>query len=282
MKSRKIVTRHVLADRIPLLAAAVLMIIGQYLPKVAVAAAVEPLSEFISDSDLLLSLYFIVVILFSLLLVLLFERWFYPEYEGSLKGKGFGRGMLAALPVIVFIIAYRVFKAALGYEALRAPSLFTILQGLRAGVNEEAVFRGIAAALLLRQFRSAKNIWVPAVFTGVFFGCTHLLNLFSGDTVLNVLVNVVFASSVGLIPGVIFTFSGNLWPVVLVHSLYDTLAFLARDLGMPDWPVFTEVGIFAVIAVVYLLVLQRKRAELAAFWDGKRKNRVAAPEARET
>lgn len=180
--------------------------------------------------------------------------------------------MLVALPVIVFIIVYRAIKVAVGFEVLHSTALFNILKGLRAGINEEAAFRAIAVALLLRQYRRADNIWVPAVFTGVFFGCTHFLNLLSGDEFFNVLVNVVFASSMGVILGVIFTFSGNLWPVVLIHSLYDTLAFLAEDMDMPDWVVYTEVGIFIVIMLAYLLALHRKRDSLAAYWNTKWKN----------
>lgn len=175
--------------------------------------------------------------------------------------------MLVALPVIVFIIVYRLFKVAMGFEVVHTPTLFNIFQGLRAGINEEAAFRGIAVALLLRQFRSARNIWVPAVFTGLFFGLTHLLNLFSGDELVNVLVNVVFASAFGIIFGVVFTFSGNLWPVVLLHSLYDTLAFISEDMDMPNWPVYTEVALFCVIMLVYLLVMHKKRESLAAYWD---------------
>ena len=55
---------------------------------------------------------------------------------------------------------------------------------------------------------------------------------------------------------------------------YDkiTIAFLAEDMDMPDWPVYTEVGIFIVIMLAYLLALHRKRDSLAAYWDTKWKN----------
>lgn len=276
MGSKGIVRKHVVTEKIPLIAAAVLMLVAQYLPNFAVSAAIEPLYEKLGQPDILLRMYGVFVILVALLLVLIFERWFYPEYESSLKLKGFGRGMLVALPVILFVFAWLAFRLAMGFATFYGVTAGTAIQGLRAGMNEEAAFRAIAVALLLRQFRNERNIWVPAVFTGAFFGCTHLLNLLSGDELLNTAVNTVFAASFGIIFGIIFTLSGNFWPVVILHSLYDTMAFCVEGAeDAPDWPVYCEVGVILIGAVIYLVVLHRMRGRASALWEKKWNYRTA-------
>ena len=74
MKSKRIIKKHVLADKIPLLIAALLMIIGQYLPNFAVATVMEPFYEKLDNTDHVLIWYFLCAILLSLLFVILFER----------------------------------------------------------------------------------------------------------------------------------------------------------------------------------------------------------------
>ncbi len=276
MKNRRIVKRHVLTEKVPLIVAAALIIIAQYMPNMIVSLALDLLYERLGQPEILLQAYSLCVILVSILIVLGFERWFYPEYESSLKLKGFGRGMRTALPMFILIPAWFAFRLAMGYALYDGAEVNTLLQGVRAGINEEAAFRGIATALLLRQFRSEKNIWVPAVFTGIFFGCSHLVNLFSGEELANTLLNVIFAASFGIIAGVIFTFSGNLWPVAILHSLYDTLAFcITEEEAAPGWPVLCEVGLFMAGAVIYAILLRRKSGMAVALWAEKWQNRPA-------
>lgn len=195
----------------------------------------------------------------SVLLDMLFKRWFYPEYEGSLGVKGFGSGMIQILPLAVFIILCRVVKIAAAYETYTG-DFYAGFLAFRAGLNEEIYFRAIAVALVLRAYRKPNNIWVPAVFTGVFFGCTHLLNILSGDEVSNALVNTVFASAFGVVFGVLFTMSGNIWPIVILHFLYDYLAFTCTSSdAMPASIVYLEVVAFVIIAIIFVAILMKKR-----------------------
>lgn len=272
MDKKLIIKKHTIADRFPLILAAVLMMAGQYFPMTAASYIAEPLSGIPALEESALTIFAVLAIILSFVMLWAFRRWFYPEYEGCCGLKDLGYGMKAALPVIIFIIAWKVFKVAVGFELFKITSFYPVLMGSRAGINEEAAFRGIAVALLLRSFRSEKNIWIPPVFTGVFFGCTHLLNILAGDEILNTVVNTVFASAVGVLFGILFTMSGNIWPVLIAHSLYDALAFASIDNDMPDAVTLIEVGAFIVIMVIYLWVLHRNREKAAALWDRKWKN----------
>lgn len=88
-------------------------------------------------------------------------------------------------------------------------------------------------------------------------------------------MNALFAVFFGIIFGVIFTLSGNLWPCVILHSLYDTLAFMITSVeDSPDWPVFGEVSAFLTIMIIFLILLYTRREEASRLWDRKWKNGV--------
>lgn len=269
MKDKYIVKRHVLADKIPLIAAAVLMLLGQYGPMYVVASVFELVAK---ESQASTYAFVAVLIILSLLMALLFKRWFYPEYEGSLGTRGIGKGLVQALPLIIFIILCRVIKIIIDFEVYEG-DWYAALLAVRVGVNEEIYFRAIAVALVLRAFRRPNNIWVPAVFTGVFFGCTHLLNMFSGDVWSNCLLNSLFAAAFGVVFGVLFTMSGNAWPIIFLHALYDYCAFTCTSSdAMPASVVYAEVAAFVVIAIIYVAVLIKKKDSYASLWDRKWKN----------
>ena len=93
--------------------------------------------------------------------------------------------------------------------------------------------------------------------------CTHLLNILSGDEVLNALVNTVFASAFGVVFGVLFTMSGNVWPIVILHFLYDYLAFTCTSSDdMPASIVYLEVVAFVIIAIIYVAILMKKKGDV--------------------
>lgn len=273
MKKKAIVSRHVLADKIPLICAAVLMFISQLLPNALSSQLLDPFYE--KYPDAVMTMHYILVIVISIIILILFERWFYPEYEGSLHLKGLKNGMMTALPVILVILTIRFLYVLLGFQTAVMPGIFSILGGLRAGINEETAFRGIAAALLLRRFRNRNNIWIPAVSVGILFGLTHITNLFSGDTLENVMVNFVFSAAAGVLFGILFTFSGNILPLFFVHSLYDTLSFCfsSTDKG-GDLGVYAEIGVFIFLMIIYLIAFFRNRDKAVTLWNSKWSNTI--------
>ena len=91
----------------------------------------------------------IILIIVSFGMQWLFERWFYPEYKGSMTWEGLGARMRYILPALLFIATWRAFKIGMGYETLDRPGYYLILMGARAGINEEVAFRGIGTALLI-------------------------------------------------------------------------------------------------------------------------------------
>lgn len=266
-----IIKRHVIADKFSLILAPVLMLIMIYLPNVAGSEIATLI--FGQDSDVAMYAYLILAIVISLVALLIFERWFYPEYKGSLKPSGIGYGLKLCLPVIVFWVVWMAIQVMVGFIKVVPLTPMDFLKGLRPGFGEEAAFRGMAVALLLRRYRGEKCIWIPILLTSLFFGVTHLTNLSMAASSLEVLqtvVQTVFASFFGIIFAVIFTLSGSIWPTVILHTAYDTATFcLPHTESSPDWVTFVSVAGTAVLAIILMVVFYRKQDEATALWDDK-------------
>lgn len=81
-----------------------------------------------------------------------------------------------------------------------------------AGVGEELFFRGILQRLFIKLF---KNPWVGIIVTAVIFSAIHLQ--FYGFIPRFIL---------GILLGLIYWYSGSLWPAIVAHFAYDALAVI--------------------------------------------------------
>ncbi len=112
-----------------------------------------------------------------------------------------------------------------------------------AGFAEETVLRGIALRAL-----ASKGLLPAALTSSVIFGLLHLVNLLAGADPLATAMQVVFAILWGIACAGPLLYSGSIWPLVLIHTIQDFLAF---------WSVgsFTNTSTPAVGEVMVAIVL---------------------------
>lgn len=124
-----------------------------------------------------------------------------------------------------------------------------------AGIGEELLFRGVLQRILIKIF---KNPWLGIILTAVVFSAIHLQ--FYGFIPRLIL---------GIILGLIYWYSGSLWPAILAHFAYDAFFIvmvylnpaLADDQSntiTPGSPVF--MALFSAAALVYLIWIMKKRS----------------------
>ncbi|MCR4924409.1 MAG: CPBP family intramembrane metalloprotease [Lachnospiraceae bacterium] len=280
------VRKHILADKVPLIIAIVMMLAASMLPPIIFADLTERIYTLITHktiTDIVMAggevpkivmySYHILSIIFSLILLVIFERWFKGEFEGSMSLKGFGVGMKYALPVILFWVIWYIIQIAIGTSIFYVPDLETILMGFRAGTVEEVAFRGLGVALLLRKYKEKDTIVRPSLLAAGVFGLTHLVNIFSGDEVLAVLLQTVFAMMFGFIFGLIYTYCGNIWPPLIIHSLYDLAVFTI--VGQGDGFSWTNiVDVLGTIPIMILLIVffKKDKDSVVKLWHEKWQN----------
>lgn len=271
----KKIRQHRFVDRFPAFAAILLLFGGVAATQLGGTLINFPfamkITEFSSGKDA------IGFILASLITLWVYKRWFYPEFEGNLRGGIPSAGIRLSLFILIywavcFPIQFLFTPAVFGW-----PTLKTLGLALTAGFTEEVAFRGLPASLLMRQWREEKKILTIMILTSAIFGGVHFTNFFAGADFGSSIMQVFGAAGMGLFFCGIYLRSGNLWVPIAVHALHDYLAFLDVG-GIQDGIVVQEITWFSFLDLAFSIglgvlgiwmVRQSKRAEIRRLWNGK-------------
>ena len=263
--------KHIIADKVPVIVAIILMILGIALPSVIAA----PVASIFGGTDTYAGKLCnaIVAIAVSFLLMKLYVLWFRPEFQGNLGKAGFAKGMKHLIPFFAAWLIYFILSAIIEGDQFDLLNPLVWISGFGAGVTEEVAFRGLATTTLLRKFRSEKHVVLPGVLVGILFGSVHFTNITAGEDPLIVLLTVIFAIGVGILFGSIYTMCENLWPVIIAHGVYDSVSFsIIEDASAPvEIGLFTylQIGIMFAVGILATVVLWKKRKEASELWNRK-------------
>lgn len=209
----------------------------------------------------------------------IFWRWFYPEYEGGLRGGNriwFWTGI--GLLITVACSAPMLFEL----DRLGVPPVVSFVGAFMAGLTEEAIFRGIGASYLMRQWRDEKKILPVLFLTSVVFAIAHMSNVFSGAPLSSSIIQTVHSFAIGCVFCALFIRSGNLIPGIIMHTANDIIAFTDVSAmgengitytGSMTISVFDIVSTLALDAVLVAIALYLTRpsvrAQILEVWDRK-------------
>lgn len=92
-------------------------------------------------------------------------------------------------------------------------------------IFEELLFRGIIQNIIVETYEAnKKSIWKGIGIASLIFGCTHLLNLIGSPYfILGTITQVVYTFSLGMLLGVVYYLSKNIWTVILLHFIFNVL-----------------------------------------------------------
>jgi uncharacterized protein len=125
---------------------------------------------------------------------------------------------------------------------LNIPSLliFTELLAIAflIGFAEEAIFRG----LMLNALK-ARGLWQAAIISSLLFGLSHSLNLLSGKSGADILIQISYALAIGFAFAALVLKKGILWPLVVAHALIDFTSFIGKATVPAVWNVVAGVAL---------------------------------------
>ena len=200
------------------------------------------------------------------------------------RGSGFFNGLLVGMYPL-FFIGYTAFGTlAFGRPdtpLLPLPRILTfLLNMILVGVAEELVFRGIIAQTLLERYGTARaGVWKACLVSGVLFGAAHLSNLL-GSEPFGVLMQCVFAASLGVMLAAIYFRTGNLWVTVFLHSAMDIAAMLIGGLygttsvaeSVSGYDASRLLSVAVYLIPTLFLLRKKKLPEVQLYWGGIVKN----------
>jgi uncharacterized protein len=105
--------------------------------------------------------------------------------------------------------AQQTIKGILSQGGIKNLLLNIFFIALFAGVGEELLFRGVVQRILIKLFKSP---WAGIIVSAILFSALHMQ--FYG---------FLPRFMLGILLGVIYWYSGSLWPAIIAHFLYDAL-----------------------------------------------------------
>ena len=126
------------------------------------------------------------------------------------------------------------------------------------GYVEEQLFRGFLFKAMLKD----GSVKAAVIVSSVTFGMGHIMNLFTGQDLVETLNQVVFAVAVGFVFTLVFYKSGSLLPGILAHSFIDVASVFASNEGSQLVNLIVHIVVI-VVSVAYSLYLA-KRVETPA------------------
>lgn len=160
----------------------------------------------------------------------IYKRWFYPEYEGTLKTVNLGRWIIIGFIIVIIWLLPDVITSLILKTNFGPPTVHSVIMACVAGTVEETIFRGLPVSYLMRQIKKKSLIPWIVIVTGLVFGLVHVTNIFSGARIDSSVLQVITATSTGIMFAALFLRSGSLLPAIIAHTLNDVYAFMNLDL----------------------------------------------------
>lgn len=222
---RFVTGKPVLASVLLSLLGTALIPIGPFIFKAPVAAAGS-----LAALDWIFGL--IGLFVFTGIFLLLYKKWFSPEFSGMLNGN-LSEGFFLLLPFVAYWAINLAYTFIFKRNTLAFHMSGSIIEtSIIAGVMEEFCFRGLIIATLLRQWRKKDKFLQAAIISGIAFGLIHALNAAAGANPLRTLFQVFDAGFLGVFLAANYMRCGSLLPVMIAHALHDIMAIgMASDVA---------------------------------------------------
>jgi membrane protease YdiL (CAAX protease family) len=92
----------------------------------------------------------------------------------------------------------------------------------------------------------------------VTFGIGHIVNLLTGQTSFETVIQILFAISWGFILTMVYYKSESIIPCIIAHSMTDFLSLFGADNELIDW---IYIGATIVVAIIYCIWLGKIKNE---------------------
>lgn len=186
-------------------------------------------------------------------LVLIVMLLFKNSYVFTQKKEKFRTGLFYGL---FFIITSCFFMLLYNDGFKSGPAVLNLALGyFMVGVCEEFLCRGWLFNEFLERFgNTKKGVWYSILISALIFGLIHVANIFTmNQTVVSTIIQVINAFSLGILFGVIYYKTKNIWSIIFLHGLWD-FSLCLSDIA----PVFEDVSInmsYSMLSLVFLVLM---------------------------
>jgi hypothetical protein len=214
-------------------------------------------------------------VLFVMLGTMILRKAWIFRFDPDLLKKGW----TAAIPLWILILFMLVsfLRQKPGFTAGPADIFFFVMEMLCVGFSEETLFRGLLQNAFHELFGedTVGHVIFAVVCAGFCFGAVHLANAMKpGISLGDAAIQACVACGAGMLFGAVYFRTGKcLWYNVLIHAVYDAMAFLIEGglNGADSTAVITQssqkistpmlIGQTVLFIVVTLFLLRKEKVE---------------------
>ena len=200
------------------------------------------------------------VILASLVLILMLL--FKNSYVFTQPHKKFSKGLFYGLFFIIGSIFFTIISGGIVISKINDISILTILNLIIGcffiGVAEEFLCRGwLLNEFLERYGDTKKGVWYSIIISGIIFGLMHIGNIVSGQDIATTIIQIFNAASMGIIFGLVYYKSKNIWSVIFLHAFWDFSLFLSDIIPTTSTTVMTtQVSVVSLIFSILICTVE--------------------------
>lgn len=148
---------------------------------------------------------------------------------------GWTSKLLNLIPVYLFIIGILGFmgKDMSGINMLNL--LLLLFACLSVGFAEEFMFRGFLQPFFIQKYLSKrKGLFKSVLYSAMFFGASHLINLMVNDNIPQVIGQAIYAVLIGFFFGVLVLKTNKLIPLAISHGLINFFFLIGTLPGLQN------------------------------------------------
>ena len=206
----------------------------------------------------------LIVSALSLVLLIIYNKWFSPEFDGVFK---------AHVPVKEILMVSS------------AMAILIVCLALMAGISEETIFRAMLIPIGMRYLKVKNRAVAAVIISSVIFGPLHLTNIFVGADPVMTLIQAFMATCGGFVLAGIYLRTGSVIPGMIAHAVYDFINFVtdptinekgvvvsdSGNVGISYYVIILAVSVTLLVAGCYL-IRKTKQDTIENIWKIKWSN----------
>lgn len=141
----------------------------------------------------------------------------------------------------------------LNYKGIH--QLYAMITMALVGFVEEMIFR----CFLFDGMKEEGKLSIAIIISSLTFGMGHIVNLFTGQDVVQTLVQICFAVAWGFIFTMVYHKCESILPCIIGHSLIDVFSTLANDSALIDQIYVISTIVLSILYCIYLSKLKTEK-----------------------
>jgi len=165
------------------------------------------------------------VCIFAIISMLIFKRWFSPEFKGFITPEVTTRDIcIVMIPFGILLVFTLLEPLIFQHSFYFNPSLNAVIMGITAGFGEETIFRILSLAIVMRYVRKERRL-AAIIILALIFGLSHAGNLTQGADLVMTASQIFHATFMAFLLTALYLGTGSVIFPIFAHAIYDFICF---------------------------------------------------------